>query len=338
MSEKTDAKFLTAEYYPAAPGFKWTYKTTEGEESELTPAEVLPYEFIGETGTLPITDVFEPSKTNYDNIKASADGVVYYGCSLGLKGSFDFIPALTAVSFPASAGARFDSETKASPHFGSTELEAGFSIVVEKIETVEVPAGKFEDCFLIVEHFRIGSVMFTTRSWRAKGVGAVKAETVTEKGFLKTLELVCAELGDVKVGDTTLACHFDFYDLRRSKNSLEKRSEPFTLAEIINFIHPLNVDYQQIAGYLLKEIMVRGATQLIFAQKDNDAAPQLRVRLFRDPEEARNLHGQRTMCNDVLLLLPPGENQTQDDAARSRKLLRQLAALIRYNQAKSKKE
>jgi hypothetical protein len=44
------------------------------------------------------------------------------------------------------------------------------------------------------------------------------------------------------------------------------------------------------------------------------------------------------MCNDVLLLLPPGENQTQDDAARSRKLLRQLAALIRYNQAKSKKE
>ena len=340
MNSKENATVqLDHSYYPLQTGYRWTYRTTQGEDSELTPMEVLPPETIGDTATLPLTDLFEPARDIYNNYTVTPDGITLHGVRMGVQGSFDLEPPLDLIPFPAAGGDRFDHRGNAVSRL-TGPLDEGkqmsFSVVVDGPVTVTVPAGTFENCFITILHRSVGGRRTSVRSWLAGGVGMVRGESLTSDGLLKTVELVCAELGGTVIGDVSLSCDFDFFDLQHQKiqESLLS-SEPITLAELIRLLAPLNVETQQVEGFLLREITTRGSTQLVFTDAGDDALPEIRIRLFRTGVEARRYRGERTRAGDMVALLIPAEGVPEDFGQRRIALFRKVVALIRYNDAQS---
>ena len=342
MNSKENATVqLDHSYYPLQTGYRWTYRTTQGEDSELTPMEVLPPETIGGTATLPLTDLFEPARDIYNNYTITPQCLTLHGVRMGIQGSFDLEPPLDLIPFPAGNGDRFDHRGNAVSKL-TGPLEEGrqmsFSVVVDGPVTVTVPAGTFENCFITILHRSVSGRRTSVRAWLASGVGMVRGESLTSDGLLKTVELVCAELGGVVVGDVSLGCDFDFYDLQHQKiQDAVITSEPITLAELIRLLSPLNVETQQVDGFLLREITTRGSTQLVFTDARDESLPEIRIRLFRTGVEARRYRGERTQAGDMVALLIPAEGVPEEFARRRITLFRKVVALLRYNYAQSEK-
>jgi|GEM_PF-3482710 len=330
---------LDQSYFPLATGHRWTFRTTQGEDTELTPVEVLPAETIGDTATLPLTDLFEPARDVYNNYTIRPETLTLHGVRMGIAGSFDLDPPLDILNLPATHGDRFDHTGNAVNRLtgeGEEGHQMSFSMVVDGPHNVTVPAGDFENSFITIFHRSVGGQRTSVRIWWAPDVGMVRGESLTSDGLLKTVELVCAELGGVTVGDVSLACDFDFYDLQHQKSQeAVTTSEPITLAEIIGLLSPLNVETQRIDGFLLREITTRGSTQLVFTDVADENLPELRIRLFRSSVEARRYRGERIAAGDMVALLMPIEEIPEAFARRRIRLFRKIVSLIRHNHHRS---
>ena len=170
---------VATEFYPLGPGMRWTYQVREGDGNPTTESLVVD-EFLGDS-----TFHMQPSSGG-DGILVQVDGEKIFSIAKVLGNSLQTL----ILDFSADVGTVWEI-----PCNGKVTLES-------KTESVSIPAGDFENCWLF--RTEIGCLPFLTpvRTWYYPGLGRIKTEQDNAEGkFVEDL-ISFESLGSFSRGDT----------------------------------------------------------------------------------------------------------------------------------------
>ena len=232
----------SADYFPDAPGSRWTYR---GEMSE-GPLQTIESKFFTNVSTVTGTKTIKgvavtvfhdtnpgnhgPSDSYY---RRDSVGIVYYGADPGTPLEKQITP-YQIFRFPLKVPASFQQFDRTGLDFG-TDLDRdgtdektdvkGWSTVVSR-ETVIVPAGTFTDAIKVEARMTMRIHLSASRrtiagldvmtAWFAKGVGLVKYSERQEMGAVKEDRGVVVDLSE----------ELEQYEIKPSKGSVSGLESP----------------------------------------------------------------------------------------------------------------
>lgn len=358
-------------YFPAVDGARWTYTCTTGDERTLTPmACSADRAFDG--AHLPAdafawTDPFDPGPANLTAYVFDDQGLSLCRLTIARELRARFDPPVPILRAPFVHGRRVDQVGIYQNEAGETGTggEIRFSTQAEGPVVLELPAGRFEDCWIVTVHRSWEDQADSSRWWYAPDWGLVKAETLTPDGLLRTIELTCAKIGDREIGDLTKLLEVTAAAQDDGPAAAGPDADrPIGLGEVVAAIRPLNIDAQTIEGHKLAEIIIRGRCELVFrpveakaAAADDDTPAALpdtgllwleddpkpadeaveqgrdvRVTFFRTERAAKRIYGERRRAGPYTLVLH-GNPVTvgADELEQRRRIAAKVAALVTHN-------
>lgn len=163
----------TSDYFPAAAGNKWEYKTTEGKVTTT----IIKEEEIGGVMCWRLEADTADGKKTTEYVHVAPDGVYRYQAS-----GQNIVPPLLFLKLPPKPGATWEVDSKVL----NKSLKGTFTLSEGE---VTVPAGKYEDVLIVKStNFKVDGQDLPHTYYFAKGVGIVK-QVVTFAGQDIVLEL-----------------------------------------------------------------------------------------------------------------------------------------------------
>lgn len=207
------------EYYPLGEGNVWEYSVTDDEGSDRETTEIKGKEIIG--GKEAVKMLF-PEEGNYINLAFDSEGVRIYKYFYKDDEREDdkYIinnPPLVIMPNIKKGQTKDYSTAWAKYNLSGEKEEEGTEsrrITLESIETVEVPAGKFTDCFKfsVINNKKKPNGSYEKSDcdiWLAPGIGKVKefcmyaereAAVDTEESSFKIYKLISAVINGKRIG------------------------------------------------------------------------------------------------------------------------------------------
>jgi hypothetical protein len=209
-------------FFPITEGASWTYQSTMGEAYTLNLSEV-------ETDTFVMTQTLQDSDTTFTiDWYCSEDGILrgtFAQVDLLAETSGEETPEITFETLEWSGetlpdpakwetGYTWTSEYQLAGEVNMEGVEATSEVTVSiehtisGVETVELPAGRFEETFKVDSEGVIDMVMvmgetstpvtgitFTYATWYVRDLGMIKSDNVFQ-GYTETTELIESSLLD----------------------------------------------------------------------------------------------------------------------------------------------